>query len=181
MKLSELIKKLGVEIELDEKQDVEVEGFIPKERFDEVNSKSKELEKQLEETNKQVKELENFKGTAEEYEGKLKELNQTIQEKEKEYQNNLKQTQINAAIEKELISNRAKSDYVDFLKSKIDKDTIKVTDEGVMGIKEQLDSLKESQKLMFGEEKPTGEPPKDGEPNEPKQEDPFLKGLNQEY
>lgn len=168
MKLSELMKKLGVEVELTEEQDKEIKGFIPQERFNEVNEQKKQLQEQLNEQESKMKELESFKGTAEEYQAKVKELSEMTEKQKQEYENKIKDITINSKIETALIENGANKEYIDFLKSKIDKESIVVKDDKFINLNEQIESIKEKQKLMFEEIKATGTTPAQGETIEQK-------------
>lgn len=163
MKLSELMKKLNVEVELTEEQDKEIKGFIPQERFNEINEQKKQLQEQLQNQEKQMKELETFKGTAEEYQAKVKELSEMTEKQKQEYETKIKDITINSKIENALIEKGANKEYLDFLKSKVDKEKIVIDNDKFINLDEQINSLTETQKLMFGEIKAQGQAPSEGE------------------
>lgn len=193
MKLKEFIEKLGVTVELKEDQNVEVTGWIPQARLNEVSESKKELQAQVdslkevatkyEQLQKDVtnwkdqaesvpalkKKMEEWENNATTLEQKLSESNNKITEfskKEEEYKTKLTKTQIDAAIEKELLMNGAR--YPDLVKKALDVEKIKLTDDGkIEGIKEQIEQAKTEFKDLFGTVKMAGGTPNQGGNPEP--------------
>ena len=124
----------------------ELKGYIPKARFDEVNNAKKDLEQQLKERDKQLKELqEKVKGN-EELEKTIKELQETNKATKEQYEAKIRDMTINAAIQSKLTDAK----YPDLLISKFDKSKLSIAEDGtVLGIDEQLKTLKEQYKDLF--------------------------------
>ncbi|MFT9493411.1 phage scaffolding protein [Anaerosolibacter sp.] len=163
-------------------------NFIPKSRFDEVNNSKKEMQKQVDDLKEisskyeqlqkdmanwkdqaeQVpalkKKMEEWENQAKDLEGKLGKANEQIQSfstKEQEYQAKLKDTQINSTIEKLLLQNNAK--YPDLILGKFDRTKLELADDGtVKGADEQLKTIQEQYKELFGEVVITGGNPGGG-------------------
>lgn len=121
-------------------------GFIPKVRFDEINETKKELEQQIKERDKQLKELqEKVKGN-EELEKTIKELQETNKATKEQYEAKIKDMTINAAIQSKLTDAK----YPELLINKFDKSKLSIAEDGtVLGIDEQLKTLKEQYKDLF--------------------------------
>ncbi|QEK11687.1 hypothetical protein FQB35_04535 [Crassaminicella thermophila] len=173
-------------------------NFIPKSRFDQVNEQKKELQKQVDELKDistkyealqnditkwkdQAEQVPALKKKMEEWESqsidlqtKLSEANKQIEgfaAKEQEYQTKLRDTQINSAIEKELMKHSVK--YPDLILGKFDREKIEIAEDGtVKGIDEQLNQIKENYKELFGEIKMTGGSPNPGGGNPTPKADP---------
>jgi CHAT domain-containing protein len=160
MKLSELVKQLGVELEIPEEKNVEVTGFIPKARFDAVNNEAKNLKEQMEEMEKTV---EDFKANAGDTK-KLKEQIAEMEAKQKEIKENYEQKLLdvkkNSVIESALLKANAK--YPELIMQKIDKDSIKINDDGIIGLKDQIENLKQNYKELFGEKNVNSPKPEGG-------------------
>ncbi|MFU0784504.1 MAG: Scaffolding protein [Thermoanaerobacterium thermosaccharolyticum] len=123
-----------------------LKGFIPKARFDEVNNTKKELEGQITDRDKQLKELQKKVKGNEELEKTIKDLQETNKATKEQYEAKIKDMTINAAIQAKLTDAR----YPDLLISKFDKSKLSIAEDGtVLGIDEQLKTLKESYKDLF--------------------------------
>ncbi|SHH54877.1 Phage minor structural protein GP20 [Caloranaerobacter azorensis DSM 13643] len=124
----------------------ELKGFIPKARFDEVNETKKELEQQIKERDKQLKELQDKVKGNEELERTIKELQEANKATKEQYEAKIKDMTINAAIQSKLTDAK----YPELLISKFDKSKLSVAEDGtVLGIDEQLATLKERYKDLF--------------------------------
>jgi hypothetical protein len=156
-------EKLGEKVVVDIVTNDGQAVFIPKARFDTVNTKANDLDtkvKTLEAENGQLKDsqenttkelnqlkesgadVETWKSKATELEGK----NKADQENwKKERQEIIR----DAKVRETLLSNGADPDYVDFLVTKVDRDKIVVSEDGsnITGL--DMDGLKESQSKFF--------------------------------
>jgi hypothetical protein len=150
----EMTKEQLIEMGLTEEQANKVlsahtealKGFIPKARFDEVNNTKKELEGQITDRDKQLKELQKKVKGNEELEKTIKDLQETNKATKEQYEAKIKDMTINAAIQAKLTDAR----YPDLLISKFDKSKLSIAEDGtVLGIDEQLKTLKESYKDLF--------------------------------
>lgn len=121
-------------------------GFIPKARFDEVNETKKDLEQQIRDRDKQLKDLqEKVKGN-DELEKTIKELQEANKATKEQYEDKIKDMTITAAIQSKLTDAK----YPDLLLTKFDRSKLSIAEDGtVLGIDEQLTTLKEQYKDLF--------------------------------
>lgn len=133
-------------------------SWIPKDEFNKVNEAKKALEAEITNRDTQLKELsEKAKGNAE-LELKIKELTESNTKSKSEYDTKIKDITISNEIEKALLKSNAK--FSDLLVGKFDKSKIELLQDGtVKGIDEQITSLKETYKELFGETKIVGQQP----------------------
>lgn len=146
-----LTEDLATKAEAESKK--ELETYIPKTRFDEVNNSKKELEKTIAERNTQLEDLKKVDGDA------LKKQIETLQEdnkaKDVEYQAQLKDLQVSNAIKMAIADKAMDTDLVAGL---FDKSKLILNDDGkITGLDEQVKALKESKAFLF---KPEETPPK---------------------
>ena len=121
-------------------------GFIPKARFDEVNETKKELEQQIQERDEQLKELQKKAKGNEELEKRIQELQETNKATKEQYEAKIREMTINAAIQSKLTD--AKDP--ELLLTKFDRSKLSIAEDGtVLGIDEQLTTLKEQYKDLF--------------------------------
>ena len=124
----------------------ELKGYIPKARFDEVNNAKKDLEQQLKERDKQLEDLSKKVKDNEELSKQIKELQEANKATKEQYEAKIKDMTINAAIREKLTDVK----YPDLLISKFDISKLTVTADGtVLGIDEQLKTIKEQYKDLF--------------------------------
>ena len=152
--MKEKLIELGIGEELIksimEEQEKELKGYIKKETFEEEQNQVKELKKQLKERNTQLENLKKNSGDNEELKNQITELQKTNVENEQKYQEQLKEFKINSAIENVAVKNGAKNTKA--LKALLNFEGITVTDEGVIGLNEQIEKLKESESFLFEKE-----------------------------
>jgi hypothetical protein len=133
-----------------------LDGYITRQRFNEVNDKLKATnekittyEKQFEDTNKLLKESETFKAENEGFKTKLTELESKytneLQSKDKQIENVLKKS----LVKEHLITNGAQ--YIDLLIDKVNFDNVKVENDKLTGFEDQFKSMKENYKGLFVE------------------------------
>ena len=121
-------------------------GFIPKARFDEVNETKKELEQQIQERDNQLKELQKKAKGNEELEKRIQELQEANKATKEQYEAKIKDMTITAAIQSKLTDAK----YPDLLLTKFDRSKLSIAEDGtVLGIDEQLTTLKEQYKDLF--------------------------------
>lgn len=158
MKKEDLIK-LGLTEEQAEKvAEVfaeELKGFIPKFRFDEVNEAKKRLEEDLKKRDQQLEELKKL--NPEKLQEEINRLQEENKQAQKQYEEELNKIKLENAIEKALISAKAKN--IKAVKALLDLEKIKLNGEELIGLKEQLDNLQkaEDSKFLFNiaDEKPS--------------------------
>lgn len=134
-----------------------ITGFghmIPKSRFDEVNNEKNELKKTLSERDEQLKELAKSNKDNEELTKQIKELQIVNETKVKEYEETLSKLKLDNAVELALTNSGSKNNKA--VKSLLNYDTIKFDKDVLVGLEEQITSLKASDSYLFKtEEKST--------------------------
>ena len=147
MKKDEFVK-LGLDEELAKKCEeasmAELKDYIPKTRFDEVNTEKKRLEGDIADRDRQLEELKNSAGDSEALRNQI----ETLQAENR-------QVRIDAAVDKALTGARAKN--LTAVKALLkDLDKAELSDDGsIKGLEEQIKSLKKADdsKFLFEEEK----------------------------
>ncbi|SDY13375.1 phage scaffolding protein [Eubacterium barkeri] len=128
----------------------ELEGYIPKNRFEEVNTAKKQLEKDLKDRDGQLDELKKNAGDNEALKQQIEVLQGDNQKKDEDYQKQIRELAITNAV-KLAISETAQD--VDLVASLLDTDKIILSADGsITGIDEQVKALKESKTFLFKEE-----------------------------
>ena len=107
-----------------------------------------DYEKQISERDKQLEELKKVDVTA--YEQKIKEIQEENSKSKTDYENQLKQTKIDLSIENALIKAGAKNAQV--FKSMVDTTKIIVDNDKIIGLDEQLETIKKDYSWGFGAE-----------------------------
>ena len=147
MKKEEFVK-LGISEELAQKaaeaSAEELKVFIPKERYDEVSEKNKALTEDIKTRDSQIAELSKVDAAklqeridALQAENKAKDEERTKQEES--YKAQLEQTRIDNAIELALKDANARN--IDAAKALIKRDGIKIDNDSVVGVDEQVKAL----------------------------------------
>ena len=127
----------------------QLKGFIPKARFDEVNNAKKQAEKDLSERDKQLETLKNSTGDIE----ALKQTIETLQNENKsatdKYNAELAEIKLAGAVDTALLGADALN--VRAVKALLDMSKIKMDGDVLLGINEQIESLKkaEDSKMLF--------------------------------
>lgn len=130
----------------------ELEGFIPKTRFNEVNDANKELTEQITERDKQLVELGKTAGGNEELKQKITDLEKVNADVKADYESKLNGIKISTALKEKLTGTK----YTDLLIGKIDYNSITIKEDGsISGADEQVKTLRETYKELFEPDKPT--------------------------
>ena len=124
----------------------EMKGFIPKSRFDEINTAKADLEKQVEDRDKQLKALKNEAKDNEALQTKITELEDANKATKKEYEDKIRDMRLTGAIKDQLKDCK----YPELVADKFDRTKLILADDGtVSGLSEQLKTVKETYKELF--------------------------------
>lgn len=128
----------------------ELEAYVAKTRFDEVNNSKKDLEKTVKERDTQLETLKKSTGDNEELKKQIETLQEDNKKKDDDYQAQIKELQISNAI-KLAISDKAQD--ADLVASLFDKSKLILGDDGkVTGLEEQLKVIQEGKPFLFKED-----------------------------
>ena len=124
----------------------ELKGFIPKSRFDEVNTEKKNLEASKTTLEGQLETLKKATGDTDALKAQITQLQEDNKAKDEVHAAELEEIKIDTAIKDKLTDTK----YPDLLATKFDKSKLVVgTDGAVSGIDEQLTGIKETYKDLF--------------------------------
>lgn len=158
MKKEEIVA-LGVDEELAQKiadaSAEELKGFIPKSRFDEVNDAKKKAEDLVKDRDKQLEDLKKSTGDAAELQKQIENLQEANKAAAKKYADDLKQMQIDTAVEKAITTANGKNAKA--IKALLDLSKAELDDDGtVKGLSVQLEALAkaEDSSFLFGSSVP---------------------------
>lgn len=121
--------------------------FIPKSRFDEVNTQVKELKDQISARDKQLEELQKSVKGNEDLVRQIEELRTANKKAVEEYEAKLHKQAYEFAYQTELSKAGAKD--VKVLDALIDKEKITFKDGKFLGLQEQIEALKKSHDYVF--------------------------------
>jgi hypothetical protein len=152
--LKELLEKAGIE---EAKRDGLIadiskelpKHFIPKDKYNEVAEAKKKLETDIQERDKQLEQLKNAAGNSEELKAQIEQLQAENQKAAEEWQATMSQMKLDFAIEKALTVAKAKN--IKAVKALLDLEKIKLDGEQLLGLDDQLKTLKETDPYLFGE------------------------------
>ena len=140
---AQVVEKAG-----DQKIDIVSNGqWFPKERFDAVNNEKKELKSQLDERDQQLTDLRKQAKGNEELQNAIEQLQEENKKVSEEYQQKLEKQAFEFAIESALRDAKAKN--IKAVKANLNVDGLKLSDDKVIGLDEQLTALKESDSYLF--------------------------------
>lgn len=133
--------------------------YIPKERFDEVNTKKQQLETSVAERDKQLDDLKKSTGDVEALKTQIQTLQNENKTKEEAYKTELSNLKKNNALDLALSGAKVKNNKA--IKALLDGEKIKLKDDGTLeGLADQLEAIKKSDAYLFEEtqtkEKTTG-------------------------
>lgn len=158
MKKAEIVA-LGIDEEVAQKVvDMsleELKGYIPKERFDEVNEAKKNAEALVKERDGQLEDLKKSTGDAEALQKQIADLQEANKAAAKKYADDLKQIQIDNAVDKAISLANGKNAKA--IRALLDLKDAKLDDDGtVKGLSAQLEALAkaEDSSMLFGSSVP---------------------------
>jgi myosin heavy subunit len=151
--LKELLEKLSKgEITIDEVLkaiDEADKEKVPRSRLNDKIDEVKELQEQLKDRDKQLSELSKQAKDSEELQAKINELQETNKKTAQEYESKIQQQIFDYAIEKALTGAQARNPKA--VKALLNTESIKLDGDKLLGLDDQLKTLKESDAYLFGE------------------------------
>ena len=150
MDLKKILGNIEGHDELIEKINAEVgREFVPRAEFNAKNDELKSTAQALAERDKQLEQLSGLEGDKTALTAEINRLKSENKEAAKQYAEEMKGIRISQAIERE-ISGIANPDALDIIPGLIKKDSIILNEDGsILGLKEQVEALKESRKSLF--------------------------------
>ncbi|WP_419893277.1 phage scaffolding protein [Oceanobacillus kimchii] len=129
-------------------------SYIPKEKFDSVNTEKNDYKQQLADRDTQLDDLKKKAKGNDELKEEIDRLKQENEDTKNQYEKDLQDKTFNYELEKALSAQQAKNPKA--VKALLDKEAIKLDGDKLLGLEEQLTALKESDGYLFGEEQPAG-------------------------
>lgn len=155
--------ELGLEEEVAKKvleahQEEIKDRFVPIARFNELNEENKNYKTQLDDRDTQLKDLKAKVQGNEELTNKITELENLNNQTKEDYEKTIKEIKKSTSIELKLKDEKAKN--IKAVKALLDLDKVSVDGDNIIGLDEQLKTLKESDPYLFGEDTLRGKNPK---------------------
>lgn len=122
-------------------------GYVPPERFNEINEAKKVAESAIAERDKQLNELKKGVGDNEELKKQIETLQAENKATKEKYESDIQTMRINNAIDSALTVAGAKN--LKAVRALLDLEKIKVDGEAIVGIEEQLKGLTTSEDSKF--------------------------------
>lgn len=135
--------------------------FIPKGRFDEVNTQAKDYKTQITERDTQLAELQKKAKGNEELTNQITALQEANKKTQEEYEAKLSKQQLDFEIKAALGQTKAKN--ADVVSKMLNFENIKLIDGQLSGFKDQVEALKASDPYLFEEENAPTPPKRVGE------------------
>lgn len=124
--------------------------YIPKERFDEVNTKKQQLETSVAERDRQLEDLKKSTGDVEALKTQIQTLQNDNKTKEEAYKVELSNLKKNNALDLALTGAKVKNSKA--IKALLDDGKIKLKDDGTLeGLADQLEAIKKTDAYLFEE------------------------------
>lgn len=124
----------------------EIKGYIPKNRFDEVNTAKGDLEKQVKDRDAQLKDLKDSTKDSEALQTKITELETANKQTKADYESRIKDMKLTGAIKDQLTDCK----YPELVADKIDRSKLIIAEDGsISGLSDQLKTVKDTYKELF--------------------------------
>ncbi|MFD1425497.1 phage scaffolding protein [Kroppenstedtia sanguinis] len=131
-------------------------SYIPKAKFDEKLAEVKEYKNQLQERDAQLKELGAKAKGHDELSAKIEELTAQNEKVKQEYEQKIQQQAFDHALSSALTGAKVKNEKA--VRALLDTENIKMKEDKLEGLEDQLKALKESDGYLFESEESKGNP-----------------------
>lgn len=124
-------------------------SYIPKSKFDEVNTQKSNLEKERNDLKKELDGLKNSDEDVTKLKEEITKLSNTITENDTKHKEELQEQKINSALKLAIVE---QAQDVEIVSSLIDKTKLTLDENGekiTMGLNEQLENLKQAKPFLF--------------------------------
>lgn len=148
-------------------------NWFPKSKFDAKNQEAKDLQAQIDDRDKQLKDLQKQAEGSEELQNQIKQLQDENKQTKEDYDKRIQKQAFDYELERELSQAEAKNPRA--VQGLLDMDKLEMGDDGLKGLREQLDALKESDSYLFKEQQdPNAQQPqvRGRQPNMPPNQQP---------
>lgn len=135
-------------------------NYIEKSKFDSINNQINDLQTQIKERDNQLKDLSSKAGNNEGLRKQIEELQNKNKIAKEEYEGKISKMKFDYTLEKAL--NKAGAKNSKAVMALLNAEKIKLDGESLIGLDEQLTSLKTSDPYLFGDNKITSPKPGDG-------------------
>jgi len=126
----------------------ELKTYVPKDRFDEVNNRKKQLESDVTERDKQLEGLKENVGNAEELTKQIETLQSENKANNEKHEAEVREIKITNAIEKSLTGAKAKN--IKAVKALLELENVELLEDGsIKDLDKQIKTLKESEDTGF--------------------------------
>jgi hypothetical protein len=125
-------------------------NWFPKDKFDQVNSDNKDLKKQLKDRDGQLSDLKTKVTGNEDLTKQINDLTEQNKKTAADYQAKLDQQSFDFALKDALSGAKAKNPKA--VEALLNKDSIKLDGDKLLGLDEQLKTIKESDSYLFDSE-----------------------------
>jgi hypothetical protein len=125
-------------------------NWFPKDKFDQVNSDNKDLKKQLKDRDSQLSDLKTKAAGNEDLTKQINDLTEQNKKTAADYQAKLDQQSFDFALKDALSGAKAKNPKA--VEALLNKDSIKLDGDKLLGLDEQLKGIKESDSYLFDSE-----------------------------
>ena len=128
----------------------ELKSYIPKARFDEVNTEKKKLETTVADRDKQLETLKNSTGDVEAMKKQIETLQADNKTKDEQHAAEIKQLKVDAAVSAALTAAKAKNEKAVKALLELDPEKIELLDDGtIKGLDDQIKKLVEAEDTKF--------------------------------
>lgn len=151
----ELLEKVKAKVG-DQKLHVTSDGsWIPKEKFNDLNTEKKDLQTQLTQRDKQLKELESSAGDAEKFKAEVERMQKENKDAQDQFNADMQALKLSTALKTHLIGKVHNPDVAAKL---LDQSKLSLAEDGTLkGLDEQITALEKSDAYLFVPKTPEGQ------------------------